>query len=94
MKPITIAALVASLTVACPPTPPEPHVAPVGDAGQNPAGAICQHLAALKCAEGVDVDCVVVVKRVLDTRIVDLKPACLLQATTKSEVRACGQKCE
>ena len=79
-------ALLGLFLTAC---PPAPHVPPVGDAGPNPAGAVCTHLAALDCPEGKDPTCEVVTRRVMLSGLVRFDVPCVLSATTQDAVRAC-----
>lgn len=83
--------VVVALVVAC---SSEPRVPPTTlPDGGDVSDAVCSHLGALQCREGLDVSCRVVVRRVLETRLTDLRVTCLLGAQTKSAVRACGQAC-
>lgn len=80
------------------PFPPEPMggAAPVVVADAGPAfdtdpsvRAACDNLAALHCVEGM-VGCYRVLQRALDTRVTLVPLACLVGASSKSDVRACG----
>lgn len=79
-------ALLGLFLTAC---PPAPHVPPVGDAGPNPAGAVCTHLAALDCPEGKDAGCVAVTRRVMSSGLTSFDARCVLAAPTQEAVRAC-----
>lgn len=89
---------------ACPPDPLPPDAGPdagptpvVVDASPPPPAsdasapsvALCAHLAALGCQEGIAANCAVTVDHVQAERITDLRVACLLAAQTKAAARAC-----
>lgn len=75
------------------PTPaPVPTVAPDATPAPAPVGyaAVCQHLAKLGCPEGQSPRCPILIGKVQDASLGDLKPACLMAATTQQAVQACG----
>jgi hypothetical protein len=51
---------------------------------------VCSHLAALGCPEEADPTCAILIGKVQDASLGDLKPACLLAAGTVKAVQACG----
>ena len=85
----SIAVLVASLGADCRPPSPQPP-APVGDAGGTLCSVACANLAGLDCPEGRAPNCTTTCEHAQDTRLTDLRPACLALAHTKAEARACG----
>ena len=52
--------------------------------------AVCQHLADLGCSEGAAPSCARVFERIEEARMSQLHPACLLDASSRAQARACG----
>jgi len=99
-----LAGLTAFALQACPPDPLPPDAGPdagptpvVVDASPPPPAsdasapsvALCAHLAALGCQEGIAANCATVVDHVQAERLADLHVACLMAAQTKAASRAC-----
>lgn len=82
-KILTLVLLCASCTTVTPvPDPVTPSVEIYAEA--------CANLAEIGCPEGKDADCAGTMRTVQEKRLVDLKPACLVKATSAEEARACG----
>lgn len=83
-------------------TPPELDAGPeaggapaVEDAGPEPSVTpgvrlACDNLALLKCAEGM-AGCYRVLQRVVDAQLTSVPLGCLVGATSKADVHACGR---
>ena len=69
------------------PVPVAPVPVPVGAAAT--ADAVCLHLAELRCAEGTDLSCEVVVQRILRSGRIPFDASCVLRSTNQTEVRTC-----
>jgi hypothetical protein len=51
---------------------------------------VCAHLADIGCPEGALPNCATALQRAEDDRLTDLRPQCLLDASTIKQARACG----
>ena len=60
-------------------------------ASSLPDVAICEHLAKLGCASGLDSSCSIAFARM--RQLATVNDACLLAALTKASVTACGVGC-
>jgi hypothetical protein len=64
---------------------------PAGNQDLPTEGAqVCCHLAAIGCSDGQAANCAVTFDNVQSEGLTDLKPACLLAATSVDQARDCG----
>lgn len=75
-------------SVGCATPGPAPTPTPVP--GPTDYSMVCQHLAAIGCAEGAAPECSVAFQRFQEGKMVDLRPDCLAKAQSPAEARACG----
>jgi hypothetical protein len=67
-------------------------VTPTPDPGPQPVSyvTICAHLLDIGCPEGAAPNCATALQRVEDGRLTDLRPQCLLDASSRAQAKACG----
>ena len=91
---MTFAVCLTASCAACEykPAPPPSSIsdaAPI-DASPDACAAACANLAVLKCKEGIEPNCAATCRHAQSAMLVDLAPACVAQAPTVADVRACA----
>ncbi len=94
--------LVAALQASCPAPISPGLVTPPGDAGPDSETTMfdaadvywraCANLTRLNCAEGANPYCAIVLRNAARKHLINFHPACLSQAKSKAEVRACSKE--
>ena len=93
--PWSLVLLLAWLALGCGTVQPQPT--PVADASPGPDApplvdyvVVCQHLAALGCADGANPLCADSLQSVATGRMIPIDLTCLAKAPDKAAVQACG----